>query len=75
MSIWEMLNSILRFFEHESCGKCVPCRVGSTHLLLLMKQIKNSTGGTGILKDKLVQQAELMERTSLCPSGNRISCP
>ncbi len=69
MSIWEMLYSILRFFEHESCGKCVPCRVGSTHLLGLMKQIKNSTGGTGILKDRIVQQAELMEKTSLCPLG------
>ena len=28
--------NVLRFFRDESCGKCVPCRVGSTkaHLIL-----------------------------------------
>ena len=23
-------TNVLRFFRNESCGKCVPCRVGST---------------------------------------------
>jgi NADH-quinone oxidoreductase subunit F len=26
--IVDMLGSILRFFRHESCGQCVPCRAG-----------------------------------------------
>ena len=69
MSIWEMVNSMLRFFEHESCGKCVPCRVGSRHLLHLMQEIRNSTNGTKDLSDKLIEQASLMEKTSLCPLG------
>jgi len=33
-SILDMLHSILRFFGHESCGKCVPCRVGTRHLVM-----------------------------------------
>ncbi len=69
MSIWEMLNSILRFFEHESCGKCIPCRIGSKHLLKLMQEVKNSKNGKGLLTGNLVAQAEIMARTSLCPLG------
>lgn len=69
MSIWEMLNSILRFFAHESCGKCVPCRIGSKQLLLLMEQIKNNGADTEELCGRLLKQAEMMEKTSLCPLG------
>jgi NADH:ubiquinone oxidoreductase subunit F (NADH-binding) len=69
MSMWEMLNSILRFFEHESCGKCVPCRIGSRHLLLLMQDFKGLGTGKEAVAKKLIQQAEIMEKTSLCPLG------
>jgi NADH:ubiquinone oxidoreductase subunit F (NADH-binding) len=69
MSIWEVLFSILRFFEHESCGKCVPCRVGSRHLLTLMKDIRDNTNGRESLIQELVMQAEIMDKTSLCPLG------
>ena len=69
MSIWEMLNSILRFFAHESCGKCVPCRVGSKQLLLLMQEIKRPDNGKEMLAGRLIEQAEIMEKTSLCPLG------
>jgi NADH:ubiquinone oxidoreductase subunit F (NADH-binding) len=68
MQIWEMLNSILSFFEHESCGKCVPCRVGSRQLLLIMQQIKRSENSIR-LKEELLEQAMVMEKTSLCPLG------
>jgi NADH:ubiquinone oxidoreductase subunit F (NADH-binding) len=27
-----LIQSILRFFRHESCGKCVPCRLGTTYI-------------------------------------------
>jgi NADH:ubiquinone oxidoreductase subunit F (NADH-binding) len=69
MQVWDMLNSILRFFEHESCGKCVPCRVGSKHLLRLMQDIRNTGTGKDTLTGMLVEQAGIMEKTSLCPLG------
>lgn len=69
MQVWEMLNSMLRFFEHESCGKCVPCRAGSRQLLLKMQEIRNGNGGRDMLIDSLNAQAALMEKTSLCPLG------
>ncbi len=67
-SVYDILNNILHFFKHESCGKCVPCRIGTTQLLLLMGKIKNADN-RDILYSNLVEQSELMAKTSLCPLG------
>ena len=68
-SILDMLHSILRFFEHESCGKCVPCRVGTRQLRILLEKLVTNghTKSTNI--DLLLQQSEIMAKTSLCPLG------
>jgi NADH:ubiquinone oxidoreductase subunit F (NADH-binding) len=68
-SIPDMLHSILRFFGHESCGKCVPCRVGTRQLLMLLEKIMAGGPNTSFDIDALLQQSELMARTSLCPLG------
>jgi NADH:ubiquinone oxidoreductase subunit F (NADH-binding) len=43
-SIPEMLLSILKFFAHESCGQCTPCRVGTHQLLDLADQFRQGRG-------------------------------
>jgi NADH:ubiquinone oxidoreductase subunit F (NADH-binding) len=68
-AISDMLLSILRFFEHESCGKCVPCRVGTKQLVLLLEELMAEDGDKDSCLDALVYQSELMARTSLCPLG------
>ncbi len=68
-SILNMLYSILRFFEHESCGKCVPCRAGTRQLLILLDKIKTDGQANKSYLDKLVYQSEIMAKTSLCPLG------
>jgi len=64
-----MLHSILRFFAHESCGKCVPCRVGTRQLIMLLEKIM--AGGLNVKADidALLNQSEIMAATSLCPLG------
>jgi len=53
--------NVLRFFRDESCGKCVPCRVGSSKA----HQILADRG-----PDELVPElAEVMRRTSICGLG------
>jgi NADH:ubiquinone oxidoreductase subunit F (NADH-binding) len=64
-----MLHSILRFFEHESCGKCVPCRVGTRQLSILLEKIIANGDNNGSDLDALLEQSELMAKTSLCPLG------
>ncbi|MFP3859527.1 MAG: NADH-quinone oxidoreductase subunit NuoF [Bacteroidales bacterium] len=69
-SLYDMLLSVLEFFEHESCGKCTPCRVGSTQLVLMLKGMKDKPQSerTDILH-KMKSEAEYMQKNSLCPLG------
>lgn len=65
--IAEMLWSILRFFRHESCGKCSPCNKGTELLYRLMTTVISGKG-TGEEFDKLTSVAEGM-KVSLCALG------
>jgi NADH:ubiquinone oxidoreductase subunit F (NADH-binding) len=68
-SILDVLNSILRFFQHESCGKCVPCRVGTQQLLILLEQINAARRDEEKVFAEMLRQSEIMAKTSLCPLG------
>lgn len=68
-SIFDMTQSILEFFKHESCGKCVPCRVGMPQLLLLMDRVKRNELGRVEALDLLLYESEYMAKSSLCPLG------
>jgi len=65
--IAEMLLSILKFFRHESCGKCTPCSKGTE---LLYKTIKKIILGRGTPNDLdiLISTSEKM-KISLCALG------
>lgn len=68
-SVFDMTYSILEFFKHESCGKCVPCRVGMPQLILLMNQAKENPEDRKRILDLLLVEAEYMAKSSLCPLG------
>jgi NADH:ubiquinone oxidoreductase subunit F (NADH-binding) len=65
----QVLLNCLRFFKHESCGKCVPCRVGTTFLEEKARELflKKSKGDN--LLEQMVHQSEIIAATSLCPLG------
>jgi bidirectional [NiFe] hydrogenase diaphorase subunit len=56
------------FCRDESCGKCTPCRVGTTQMWMLLDQI---TRGTATLADlaQLERLAVIVQRTALCGLG------
>lgn len=60
----KLLISILDFFTHESCGKCVPCRIGTKLLSQKIREAKSNSD----LKE-LVSESEYIAKTSLCPLG------
>jgi NADH:ubiquinone oxidoreductase subunit F (NADH-binding) len=68
-SIAGMLHSVLQFFEHESCGKCVPCRVGTRQLRRLIEKMITDRPAKSVDIDAMVRQSELLAKTSLCPLG------
>jgi NADH:ubiquinone oxidoreductase subunit F (NADH-binding) len=67
-SVVELLHGILRFFRHESCGQCAPCRSGTAVLVELSERIRSGCGTAADL-DRLVHVANTMHATSLCPLG------
>ncbi len=67
-SIVELLHGILRFFVHESCGQCSPCRSGTERLLAILDRIRAGEGRKDD-PDLLLRVAETMRETSLCPLG------
>jgi formate dehydrogenase/NADH-quinone oxidoreductase subunit F len=61
--------NVLRFFRDESCGKCVPCRVGSSKAHAMLSDLLASGGGPDGVSDRVGQLEEVMRRTSICGLG------
>lgn len=62
------------FSQDESCGKCTPCREGTTRMLEILNRI---TGGQAALADleKLERLARLVKKSSLCGLGRAAPNP
>jgi NADH-quinone oxidoreductase subunit F len=43
-SIVDVLHNICRFFAHESCGQCTPCREGTSWMLKIVERIRLGRG-------------------------------
>ena len=62
-------TNVLRFFRNESCGKCVPCRVGSSKAHQILSDLLAGGGGPGDVDERIFQLEEVMRRTSICGLG------
>ena len=58
----------LNFTQAESCGKCVPCRVGTRHLVDILERISQGKGEISDLA-RLEQLARAIKGGSLCGLG------
>jgi NADH-quinone oxidoreductase subunit F len=59
----------LKFFEHESCGKCVPCREGTEWLRKILERMENGNGREGDI-ELLSEVAGIMSGRTFCPLGD-----
>jgi formate dehydrogenase/NADH-quinone oxidoreductase subunit F len=62
-------TNVLRFCRNESCGKCVPCRVGSTKAHALLADVVAAGGGPGDVSDTIIELEKTMRLTSICGLG------
>jgi NADH-quinone oxidoreductase subunit F/NADP-reducing hydrogenase subunit HndC len=62
------------FCVDESCGKCSPCRIGTTQLLQTLNKIAEGRGEMEDL-DKLQSISHAMQRASLCALGQTAPNP
>jgi len=60
---------VSQFYEHESCGKCTPCRVGTRWLTQILKKIEAGHGDQADL-DLLLDVGGRINGTCLCPLGD-----
>jgi len=65
--VW-LAVKIARFFKHESCGKCTPCRVG---MRLMLEMLERLYGGEGQPDDlrQIERLGAIIQRGSLCGLG------
>lgn len=64
----------LQFTQSESCGKCVPCRIGTKRLLEILERITSGHGREGDI-DLLQDLANDIKATSLCGLGQTAPNP
>ncbi|MBI4217146.1 MAG: FAD-dependent oxidoreductase [Chloroflexi bacterium] len=70
--IVDLARFFLTFTQAESCGKCIPCRVGTRQMLNLMTRITQGEGQRGDV-EKLISLANTVRSGSLCGLGQ--TCP
>jgi len=70
----DLARYFVEFTQSESCGKCVPCRLGTRQMLSILKDI---TAGRGQPQDieLLVEIAEAVKQGSLCGLGQTAPNP
>jgi len=66
--IVDLAANVVAFFRNESCGKCVPCRVGSEKAVHILEQAALGRGSKRHLA-LLPELAEAMTQTSICGLG------
>lgn len=74
----DMYNVLLNWAEFmtaESCGKCVPCGLGSRQALELVRRMRESPCQAGRLLDELTTLMRTVEAASLCGFGRGIASP
>jgi NADH:ubiquinone oxidoreductase subunit F (NADH-binding)/NADH:ubiquinone oxidoreductase subunit E len=69
----EYLRHLFQFTAHESCGKCFPCRLGSTRGYEMVDKAIND--GYKISESLLYDLLDTMEAGSLCALGGGLPLP
>ena len=60
-----ILESIARFYAHESCGQCTPCREGTGYVDRLVRKLVAGKGLDGDI-DLIKDLADRYEWTTIC---------
>ena len=79
----DMARFFMDFIQQESCGKCIPCREGTRHMLEILQSItrsrRNETGDEALRRFRgvmyLDRLAEVIKDTSLCGLGQAAPNP
>ncbi len=68
------LMVLLRFYHHESCGQCTPCREGTGWIERICSRIENGHASDGDI-DELYRIADSMELRTICTLADAAAWP
>jgi NADH-quinone oxidoreductase subunit F len=71
--VWAVEN-LMHFFYHESCGKCTPCREGTSWLLQILQRIEHGSGQANDIATMLRLCPNIAGRT-VCAFGDAAIAP
>lgn len=70
----DVARFFIEFVQEESCGKCVPCRVGTKRMLEILTRICEGEGRMEDI-DRLIELGEFIQQGSLCGLGQTAPNP
>ncbi len=70
----DMARYFLSFTQSESCGKCPPCRIGTSQMLDVLERIIAGKGADGDI-ERLEELGRLIQEGSLCGLGQSAPNP
>jgi NADH-quinone oxidoreductase subunit F len=73
-SILEVLKTVAKFYSHESCGQCTPCRIGTSWIHKIVKRLAQGEGEPDDI-DAIIRLAGNIKGTTLCPLGDAAALP
>jgi formate dehydrogenase len=68
--IGDVVRNLMRFFAHESCGQCTPCRVGTEKAVAMLGAGDDRAEGAA-----LADLAQVMADASICGLGHAAANP
>ena len=73
-SIPEIAARTIQFYNHESCGQCTPCRIGSGMIVHLLNKIASGKGEPGDI-GKTIWFCDNIKGKTLCPTWEAYATP
>ncbi len=68
------IANLSKFYMHESCGQCTPCREGTGWMYRMMKKLADGQGTSSDI-DKLLDVTKQVEGHTICALGDAAAWP
>ncbi len=72
--ILDVLKAAAKFYSHESCGQCTPCRIGTSWIHKIVKRLAGGEGEPDDI-DAIIRLAGNIKGKTLCPLGDAAALP
>ncbi len=70
----QVLLKVAKFYAHESCGQCTPCRIGTSWIYKIVRRLTAGQGREGDVEE-VARLASAIKGRTLCPLGDAAALP